>query len=172
MPCSSGWNGGQHPVNWEYLKAEWYPHRPHVLPCTTLHVKGHLSPASVQVAKNMKTQVQILIFMIWDSDWPIDGLQWSFAYSSPFPKIGFPDGSDSKESACNAGELGSIPGLGRSPEGRYGNPLQHSCLESPMDRGAWSATVRRVKYSYEISTWKFFFKWPLAVDQIFRFSCL
>ena len=55
---------GKHPVNWEYLKAEWYPQRPHVLPCTTLHVKGHLSPASVQVAKNMKTLMQILIFMI------------------------------------------------------------------------------------------------------------
>ena len=44
---------------------------------------------------------------------------------------GFPGGSDSKESACNAGDLGSVPGLGRSPGGRYGNPLQYSCLESP-----------------------------------------
>ena len=43
----------------------------------------------------------------------------------------FPGGSDSKESACNAGDLGSIPGLGRSPGGGYGNPLQYSCLENP-----------------------------------------
>ena len=41
----------------------------------------------------------------------------------------------------NAGDLGSIPGLGRYPEGRHGNPLQYSCLENPMDRGAWQATV-------------------------------
>ena len=46
----------------------------------------------------------------------------------------FPGGSDGKESACNAGGLGSIPGLGRSPEERNGNPLQYSCLENSMDR--------------------------------------
>ena len=49
----------------------------------------------------------------------------------------FPDGSDGKESACNAGDLGSIPGLGRSPGEANGNPLQYSCLENPMDGGAW-----------------------------------
>ena len=49
---------------------------------------------------------------------------------------GFPDGSDDKASACNAGDQGSIPGLGRSPGEGNGNPLQHSCLENPMDRGA------------------------------------
>ena len=43
----------------------------------------------------------------------------------------FPGGSDSKESVCNAGDLGSIPGLGRSPGGGYSNPLQYSCLENP-----------------------------------------
>ena len=47
----------------------------------------------------------------------------------------FPDGSDSKESACNAGELGLIPGLGRSSGIGNGNPLQYSCLENPIDRG-------------------------------------
>ena len=51
-------------------------------------------------------------------------------------KGGFPGGSDGKESACNAGDLGSIPGLGRSPGGGHGNPLQYSCLENPMDKGA------------------------------------
>ena len=45
--------------------------------------------------------------------------------------LGFPGGSDSKESACNAGDLGSIPELGRSPGGRHGNPLKYSCLENP-----------------------------------------
>ena len=45
--------------------------------------------------------------------------------------MGFPSGSDGKESTCSAGDLGSIPGLGRSPGGRHGNPLQYSCLENP-----------------------------------------
>ena len=49
---------------------------------------------------------------------------------------GFPGGSDGKEPACNAGGLGSLPGSGRSPGERNGNPLQYSCLENPMGRGA------------------------------------
>ena len=49
-----------------------------------------------------------------------------------------------KESARNAADAGSIPGSGRSPGGENGIPLQHSCLESPMDRGAWQATVHGV----------------------------
>ena len=53
-------------------------------------------------------------------------------------------GSDGKESACNVGNLCSIPGSGRSPGGRHGNPLQYSCLENAMDRGAWWATVHEV----------------------------
>ena len=52
------------------------------------------------------------------------------------PCTGFPGGSDGRESACNAGDSGLIPGLARSPGGGHGNPLQHSCLENPMDRGA------------------------------------
>ena len=48
----------------------------------------------------------------------------------------FPDGSDGKESACNSGDQGLIPGLGRSPGEGNGNPLQYSCLENSMDRGA------------------------------------
>ena len=53
-----------------------------------------------------------------------------------FVKLGFPGGSDGKASACNAGDLGSIPGLGRSPGEGNGNPLQYSCLENPKDGGA------------------------------------
>ena len=56
----------------------------------------------------------------------------------------FPSGSYGKESICNAGDLGSIPELGRSPREGHGNPLQYSCLENLMDRGAWWATVQRV----------------------------
>ena len=61
--------------------------------------------------------------------------------------MGFPGGSEGKESACNAGDLGSIPGLGRSPGGGHYNPLQNSCLENPMDRGAWEAIVHGVAKS-------------------------
>ena len=56
-------------------------------------------------------------------------------------------GSDSKASAYNVGDLGSIPGLGRSPGEGNGNPLQYSCLENPMDRGAWWTTVHGVAKS-------------------------
>ena len=59
----------------------------------------------------------------------------------------FPGGSEVKASACNAGDLGSIPGSGRSPREGNGNPLQYSCLENPMDGGAWWATVHGVSKS-------------------------
>ena len=57
---------------------------------------------------------------------------------------GFPGGSDSKESACNAGDLDFIPGTGRSPEEGNGNPLQYSYLENPIDTGAWQTAVHGV----------------------------
>ena len=64
--------------------------------------------------------------------------------------MGFPGGSEGKESACNAGDLGLIPGLGRSPGGGHWNPLQYSCLENPMDRGAWQAIVPGVTKSWTL----------------------
>ena len=60
------------------------------------------------------------------------------------PSMGFPSVSDGKESACNAGDLGSVCGLGRSPGVGNGKALQYSCLENPMDRGTWQATVHGV----------------------------
>ena len=59
----------------------------------------------------------------------------------------FPGGSEVKASACNAGDLGLIPGLGRYPGEGNGNPFQYSCLENPMDGGAWLATVHGVTKS-------------------------
>ena len=61
--------------------------------------------------------------------------------------MGFPGGSQGKESACNVGDLGLLPGLGRSPGDGHGNPLQYSCLENPHGRGAWWATVHGVAKS-------------------------
>ena len=64
-----------------------------------------------------------------------------------FLYLGFSGSLEVKASAWNAGDLGSIPGLGRSPGEGNGNPLQYSCLENPMDRGAWLATVHGVAKS-------------------------
>ena len=60
---------------------------------------------------------------------------------------GFPGGSDSKESACNREDPGSIRGSGRYPGDGNGNPLQDSCLENPMDRGAWQTMIHGVEKS-------------------------
>ena len=65
--------------------------------------------------------------------------------------------SDGKESTCNMEDLGSIPGLGRSPGEGNGNPLQYSCLENPVDEGAWWATVHGVaKSRTRLSDFPFF----------------
>ena len=61
--------------------------------------------------------------------------------------MGRPHSSNGKESACNAGDQGSIPGLGKSSGEGYGNLLQYSCLENPMDREAWGAMVHGVAES-------------------------
>ena len=64
-------------------------------------------------------------------------------FINPCP-LTYPGGSDEKESACNMGDMGSISGLGRSPGEGTDNPLQYSCLENPMDGGAWQTTVHGV----------------------------
>ena len=58
--------------------------------------------------------------------------------------LGFPGGSDDKESACSVGDPGLIPGSGRNHSEGNGNPLQYPCMENPMDGGAWQATVHGV----------------------------
>ena len=71
---------------------------------------------------------------------------------------GFPGGWDGKEPACNVEDLGSIPGSGRSPGEENGNSLQHSCLENPMDRGTWWATVhgsQRVRHNWVTNIFTF-----------------
>ena len=71
--------------------------------------------------------------------------------------MGFPGGSEVKASACSAGDLGSIPGSGRSPGEGNGYPLQYSYLDNPMDRGVWWATVHGVtKSRTRLSDFTFF----------------
>ena len=74
---------------------------------------------------------------------------------------GFPDGSVGKESACNAGDSGSILGSRRSPGEGNGNPLQYSCLKNSMDRGAWQAAVHGVTKLHDCATNFHFFTSPL-----------
>ena len=71
----------------------------------------------------------------------------AFKYRTIITK-GFLGGSVGKETACNVGDPGSFPGSGRSPGEENGNPLQYSCLENPMDRGAWWATGNGVTKSW------------------------
>ena len=71
--------------------------------------------------------------------------------SMNYISLSFPGGSDGKAAAYNVGDWGSIPGLGRSPGEGNGNPLQYSCLENPMNGGAWWATVPGVAESRTFS---------------------
>ena len=88
-----------------------------------------------------------------------DSVLWGIAFFSPVwlsllvfwgaaSLQGFPGGSDGKESVCNTGDLGSIPGLGRSSGGGHGNLLQYPCLKNSMERRAWWPTVQRVTKSW------------------------
>ena len=109
-------------------------------PCTTWAL--NLTPAPLHTG--CSCQFPFLIIISDCSKWMNKG---SFPPSANLRK-GFLGGSDGKESACNAGDPGSIPESGRSPGEGNGNPFQYSCLENPMDRGAWHATVHGVAKSW------------------------
>ena len=84
---------------------------------------------------------------LWTRKGPKSGMTYliiGILKNSCEPVLGFPGGSDGKETACSAGNPVSISGLGRSPGEGNGNPLQYSCLENPTDKGAWWATVHKV----------------------------
>ena len=83
--------------------------------------------------------------------------------------LGLPSSSAGKESACSAGDSGdlaSIPGSGRSPGGGHGNPLQYSCLENPMDREGWQATVHGVAESWTWLTLSLLSLWFSVVAEV------
>ena len=97
---------------------------------------------------------EILVYVYFAISIQSQGLQLGKPYCNyiqeylmPLWRSGFPGGSEDKVSACNAGDPGLIPGLGISHGEGNGNPLQYSCLENPMDRGAWRATVQGVTKS-------------------------
>ena len=91
------------------------------------------------VAPHVGQAIHIYIYIQTDTHLSFQGTMVCFS---------FPGGSNGKESACNAGAPSLIPGLGRSPGEGNGYPLQYSCLENPMDRGAWWATVPGVAKSW------------------------
>ena len=114
-----------------YNSKKWVPVQPwwYVIMCAGLQV-----PTESTTATGIKGTGPIFIFYTPPF---IDATSW----------MGFPGGSDDKESACSAWEAGSIPGSRRSPGVGNGNPLQYSCLENPRDRGAWWATSMGCKDS-------------------------
>ena len=92
----------------------------------------HVSCIGRQILNHWTTR-EVLSYMSW--------------FPSTYQALGISGGSDNKESACNAEDPGSIPGSGRSPGEGNDSPLQYSCLENPMDRGAWRASVHGVPKS-------------------------
>ena len=106
------------------------------------HLKGSIFTTFIAytLLVRLKGSIHFYILLVWMRN------------SNPLTKWNltiwaFPSGSAIKESACNAGDACLIPGLGRSHGRWHGNPLQYSCLENPMDRGAWWATIHRVTKS-------------------------
>ena len=104
-------------------------------------MRGGSAPLVAQLVKNLSAVRETWVPFLGQEDLLEEG-----RLSIPV-FLGFPGGSAAKESACNVGDLGSIPGLGRSPGGGNGNPLLYSCLENPMHRGAWRAAVHGVAES-------------------------
>ena len=80
-------------------------------------------------------------FFTTSTTWEIPKTHCIYSHLLGQITLGFPGGSEVKVSASNVGDLGLIPGLGRSPGERNGNPVQYSCLENPMERQAWWAAV-------------------------------
>ena len=114
-------------------------------------VQKHCPPETLQGEISSSSPPLLLRKLVWSDPSgkaclpQADSTSIQMVYTPVFASTreaeGFPGGSDSKVSACNAGDLGSIPELGRSPGEGNGYPLQYSCLENSLDRGAWWAIV-------------------------------
>ena len=107
---------------------------------------GHSNPLQYSCLENPNGQMSLAGYSPWSCK------KWLSTHTHKY--LGFPGGSDGKESICNMGDLGSIPELGRSPGERNGNPPRYACLENPMDRGAQRAAVLGVAKSWtRLSYW-------------------
>ena len=108
-------------------------------------------PKSYQIIQQLQEDIWRVRWILWLTCpffWRNDRVRPSYNIClSLYTRKGFPCSSVGKESACNAGDLGLIPGLGRSPGEGNGNPFQYPCLENPIDRGAWWAIVHGVTKS-------------------------
>ena len=112
-----------------------------LIPLTVISIEKENKMPGFLVAQLVKNAPAILCLVrTWFDSW-VRKIPWRRDRLPTSVFLGFPGGSDGKESACNAGDLGSIPGLGRSPGGGHGDPLQYSHLETPQDTGAWQTTV-------------------------------
>ena len=129
-----------------------------VFPACTAGTPTRLSPSSVTASRRtpisrlpLDTLIPPLFFSFFNINWlllDLDSVLIKTTYLHWWRRL--PCSSNGKESACEAGDQGSIPGLGSSSGEGNGNPLQYSCLENSMDRGSWLATVHGVAKSW---TW-------------------
>ena len=159
LPCPPSWSPSSlssfhHSFKWSFLKASfsfiflssflWGCH-----PLSQFQLSLPWQPVSGIKMSNTKQEGLSILkcrrpqFESWD--WKIP---WRRDRLPIAVFMGFPGGADGKESACNAGDLGLIPGLRRAPGRGHGNPLQYSCLENPHGKGAWWATVHGVTKSW------------------------
>ena len=109
--------------------------------CTSISI--HWLLFSFLISNNYLNNIEYIIYIYMFSVFILNYSKL-FRFSFFMYEWGFPGGSVGKESACYAEDPGLIPGLGRSPGGGNCNPLQYSCLENPMERRAWQATVHGV----------------------------
>ena len=115
-----------------------------IITCAHVHIHTHkpFKHLAKNTNANPRTNILSPFGLPW---WKNYNLKMLIIWDSG--NVGFPGGSEVKASACNVGDLGSIPGSGRFSGEGNGNPLQYSCQENPMDGGAWWATVHRVAKS-------------------------
>ena len=121
-----------------------------------VHLLQSMTPQwHIIIAHSLYWSLLLMLHILW----VLQNIRWyvSIIIGSNRIVSGFPGGTSGKEPTANAGDVrasGLIPGLGRSPGGEHGNQLQYTCLENPMDRGVWWATVHGVAESWtELSNW-------------------
>ena len=152
MGCPVGTRGFQSFGSMESCRTLWEVYSAGHMRCPAWIMLGPIPPECRQ--HDLKTKIlkwtkgwNYWVHIRWTQWGPISLKDWLFLCEKKKKIGGFPGGSDSKASACNVGDPCWIPGSGRSPGEGNGNPLQHSCLENPMDGGAWEATVHGVAKS-------------------------